>query len=138
MLSPDSVARLEIAPLFLNSKTKGNDMKAKTILIAVMGVFFVLSVGIAAQNMGAESLVIKGGKSGDVSFPHKLHQDNRKDCNICHDVFPQEAGSIDKLKADGTLKKKQVMNKQCVNCHTEQKKAGNPTGPTTCSKCHVK
>ena len=61
-----------------------------------------------------------------------------KDCNTCHATFPQEADGLKKMKAAGQLKPKQVMNKQCVKCHKDQKKAGNPTGPTTCSKCHFK
>ena len=60
------------------------------------------------------------------------------DCNVCHEVFPQEKGVIEKLKAEKQLKKKQVMNAQCIKCHRAKKKAGEKTGPTTCSKCHSK
>jgi hypothetical protein len=33
---------------------------------------------------------------------------------------------------------KQVMNKLCVQCHKERKKAGDTSGPTTCTQCHRK
>jgi hypothetical protein len=42
------------------------------------------------------------------------------------------------LKAEGTLKKKYVMNKLCTKCHKEKKNAGQKSGPTTCTKCHIK
>jgi len=40
-----------------------------------------------------------------------------------HTLFPQVAGSIEKLKAEGKVKKKEAMD-QCVACH----KKGATTG----------
>lgn len=113
-------------------------MQFKTIFIAVVGILMAISIGVAAQNTGAEKIVIDGGKPGNVSFPHKLHQDNLKDCNVCHGVFPEESGIIAKLKAEGKLKKQQVMNTQCLKCHKDTKNAGQPSGPTACASCHAK
>lgn len=113
-------------------------MQFKTILIAVVGILMAISIGVAAQNSGAEKIVLEGGKTGNVSFPHKLHQENLNDCDACHSAFPQEEGSIAKLKAEGKLEKKQVMNTQCLKCHRDAKKAGNPSGPTGCTSCHTK
>ena len=45
---------------------------------------------------------------------------------------------IAELKAQGKLKKKHVMNKLCTKCHKETQKTGEKSGPTTCSKCHIK
>ena len=92
----------------------------------------------ATQNKGAENIIIKGGKRGNVHFPHRQHQERIKDCQICHTKFPQKAGSIEALKAEGKLKKKSVMNKLCTKCHRQKKKAGQKSGPTTCKKCHIK
>lgn len=92
----------------------------------------------AVENRGAAEITIKGGQRGDVSFPHLRHQEKLADCNICHAVFPQEQGAIDALKAEGKLKPKQVMNKQCTGCHKEKKRAGEKSGPTTCNSCHIK
>jgi hypothetical protein len=36
------------------------------------------------------------------------------------------------------LKKKHIMNILCTKCHRQKKKEGLKTGPTTCSKCHIK
>ncbi len=113
-------------------------MRAKTILIWVVGILMAISIGVAAQNIGAEKIVLEGGKTGNVPFPHKLHQDNLKDCNVCHGTFPEEAGSIAKLKSEGKLKEKQVMNTQCLKCHRDAKNAGQPSGPTACTSCHTK
>ena len=112
-------------------------MKFGLVFFAIIAsVLAVAAVG--AGNNGAENISVYGGSRGDVPFPHHAHQDRLKDCNTCHATFPQEADGLKKMKAAGQLKPKQVMNKQCVKCHKDQKKAGNPTGPTTCSKCHVK
>ena len=92
----------------------------------------------APQNKGSAEIVLEGGTSGKVTFPHQRHQEKLTDCNICHSVFPQKAGAIEELKARGTLAKKQVMNDQCTKCHREKKQAGEKTGPTTCTTCHVK
>jgi hypothetical protein len=98
-----------------------------------------LTVSPATENPGIENIDLEGGRRGKVPFPHHRHQkDLGGDCLICHSVFPQETGAIEMLKAQGTLKKKFVMNKLCTKCHKEKKKAGEPSGPTTCSKCHIR
>ena len=97
-----------------------------------------LVVAAADTEKGAEEMTLVGGEKGDVWFPHRKHQDNLGDCKICHDLFPQTPGIIEKQKAEGALKKKQVMNKKCLACHRKMKKAGEPTGPTSCNKCHHK
>ena len=89
------------------------------------------------QNSGAPELELAAGARGNVAFPHLQHQNALGDCNLCHAVFPQQAGSIRSMKAAGTLQPKQVMNEQCLKCHRAKKKEGVKTGPLTCSKCHV-
>jgi hypothetical protein len=98
----------------------------------------VAAVSPAVENQGAEKIELDGGKRGNVLFPHRQHQKNLGDCQICHSVFPQEPGAIEKLKTQGTLKKRYVMNKLCTKCHRAKKKAGQPSGPTSCAKCHIK
>lgn len=90
------------------------------------------------QNKGAAQITIAAGERGAVAFPHHLHQDKLGDCNACHNYFPQEPHAIEQLKKEGKLVRKQIMNKLCVKCHKAEKRAGNKTGPTTCSKCHQK
>jgi len=92
---------------------------------------------LATQDKGAENIELEGGRRGNVHFPHRRHQGQLDDCQICHAVFPQKSGSITELKAEGKLKKKHVMNKLCTKCHREKKKAGQKSGPTTCTKCHM-
>jgi hypothetical protein len=93
---------------------------------------------VAAANTGPASINIFGGESGKVPFPHAQHQDRIKDCIVCHGVFPQETDAIKKMKAQGTIKPKKVMNLQCIKCHKDEKRAGKPHGPLTCKNCHVK
>ncbi len=117
-------------------------MKRKLFLVLVSITFILSGVmaasSMATQNKGAENIELEGGKRGNVHFPHRQHQAQLKDCKICHTVFPQKAGSIKALKAEGKLKKKYVMNKLCTKCHKAKKRAGQKSGPTKCKKCHIK
>jgi hypothetical protein len=96
------------------------------------------TTGPAPDNPGAETLLLEGGESGDVTFPHRRHQTALTDCQVCHATFPQRRGAIEELKAQGALEKKQVMNKLCTRCHREYKAQGKPSGPVSCATCHVK
>jgi hypothetical protein len=103
------------------------------------GALLAAAVALAAvENRGADMITLQGGSRGDVSFPHHLHQDTLVDCNICHASFPQQSGSIEKMKQEGKLAPKQIMNKLCTRCHRERKAAGEKSGPTTCTQCHHK
>jgi hypothetical protein len=117
-------------------------MKLK-LLVGFVSIAAILGSAMAAgalatQNKGAENIEINGGKRGRVPFPHHQHQAQLGDCKICHSVIPQKIGGIEELKAEGKLKKKYVMNKLCTKCHRETKRAGQKSGPTTCTKCHIK
>ena len=115
-------------------------MSLNFVVVAVVtALMFILPmVAAGAANRGPDQIVIFGGERGKIPFPHAKHQKNLKDCNICHGVFPQKTDAIKTLKAQGILKKKKVMNLQCIKCHKQEKKAGKPHGPVTCSTCHVK
>ena len=118
-------------------------MKIKILLLLCIGILMVAAVsaatsGVTTANRGAAEIKLPGGTRGLVPFPHHRHQDKLEDCNICHSVFPQQAGIIKKLKEQGKLEKKYVMNTLCTKCHREKKKEGLKTGPTTCAKCHIK
>jgi hypothetical protein len=118
-------------------------MKTTDRLLIGLVLAITAAVGLAphhlgAQNMGAKEIKLAGGSRGEVPFPHLNHQNKLGDCNVCHTLFPQAKGSIEKLKAEGKLKAKQVMNKHCIKCHKAEKRAGNAAGPTTCAKCHLR
>lgn len=112
-------------------------MLRRIVLIPVMLLILVVTA-TAMENKGAEKITLDGGTRGMVSLPHHHHQRVLGDCKICHTLFPQESGSIARLKKEGLLLKKQVMKKLCIWCHRDQKKMGNPSGPITCAKCHMK
>jgi len=116
-----------------------NNLKkiTKSALLLVM-IIFTGAVVFAIPDRGKEEINIDGGKKGNIDFPHRIHQDILGDCNICHAIFPKKPGIIKELKTQKKLKKRQVMNKICLNCHKSMKKAGKETGPTNCSACHVK
>lgn len=79
----------------------------------------VFSAGLA---FAADDIVLKA-KNGNVSFPHKKHQEALKDCKKCHEKGP---GKIEGFGKD-------VAHKTCKGCHEEMKK-----GPTKCGECHKK
>ena len=106
--------------------------------LATLLSLLVAAATAVAATQGPDQIEIFGGERGKVPFPHAKHQDNLKDCNICHSVFPQTTDAIKTLKAQGTLKPKKVMNLQCIKCHKEEKNTGKPHGPVTCNTCHVK
>jgi cytochrome c-type protein NrfB len=106
-------------------------MKIVTVLF---GLLVAASVG-AMENMGAKNITLYGGASGEVPFPHHRHQTVLGDCNLCHGLFPQVSGSIEKLEAEGKLKKKQVMV-QCQTCHRNRAAQGQKAGPVKCRDCH--
>ena len=112
-------------------------MFKKAIIVGV-SILSLAFMGTAfAGGTGAEFMVLKGGSMGDVSFPHKLHQEKLKDCDDCHKLFPMEAGAIQKAMASGKLKKKAVMA-TCKTCHKLTKAKGHTAGPTACKDCHDK
>jgi len=92
--------------------------------------------GSGIQPKGAEQMELSGGNAGEVPFPHHRHQRVVNECTTCHDLFPQEPGAIERLKAEGKLQKKQVMNKHCIKCHREMENAGKKSGPLRCKQCH--
>lgn len=103
--------------------------------IAVISILAGFVFIAAAQNKGAAEMVLNGGRTGNVTFPHSRHQSALGDCNICHDLFPQEKGSIVALKESGKLKNKAVM-KNCQSCHRKMAREKQKTGPTGCRACH--
>ena len=113
-------------------------MKTRWFILFLAGAAFFVSVAVSAENRGAEQIRIDGGSRGNISFPHTVHQEQLADCNICHAVFPQEPNALRKLKNSGQLQPKQVMTQQCIKCHRAEKNAGNKSGPTTCSLCHIR
>lgn len=114
-------------------------MKPMKLAVIVAGLLIFSAVAaFAVVNTGAEKITIDGASKGEVSFPHREHQEVLKDCKVCHDVFPMELGVIKKLKDEKVLKRKQVMNKTCIQCHKDRKKAGESYGPTSCNDCHAK
>lgn len=118
-------------------------MKCPQLVVGMIACALVTGAALAMSSntgelKGAAEMVLAAGERGDVAFPHRKHQETLVDCNICHAVFGQEKGSIETLKAEGKLKPKEVMNKQCTKCHKEKKQAGEKTGPTTCTACHKK
>jgi hypothetical protein len=111
------------------------NLKVAAIAVLIFSAAFVLG---AAVNQGPEQIDINTGSNGWVPFPHRAHQKNLVDCNICHQFFLQEKESILRLKSEGQLKSKQIMKDLCIQCHKDRRKAGKAGGPTSCSQCHTK
>ena len=113
-------------------------MMIRTIALVLVLILAGGLGAVAEENKGAAEMNLDGGERGVVPFPHRRHQNKLGDCKPCHDLFPKEKGAIDRMKKEGKLAGKQVMNKYCIKCHRAEKKAGHAAGPVTCSKCHEK
>ena len=111
----------------------------KTAYFFVIGcfcLFYVIATSVYSENIGAKDMVLEGGSTGNVPFPHHRHQKAlNSDCQSCHKLFPQEKDVIVKLKQENVLKKKAVMN-NCQSCHRDLASQGKATGPTKCKACH--
>lgn len=112
-------------------------MQSKFLLVVLVILVCGSAVVFAVENKGADQIKISATK-GTVSFPHHEHQNKLGDCQLCHNLYPQVKGSIDQMKVEGKLQSKDVMNKQCLKCHRDYKKADKPSGPVSCSECHKK
>jgi hypothetical protein len=107
------------------------------VIILITGILLATTL-LWAQNKGAKEIIIPGSTTtGSVPFKHHLHQDALGDCNLCHNLFPQTPAIVQKLKDEGKLERKKLMN-QCQKCHREKTNAGLKAGPVTCKGCHAK
>ncbi|MBA3002818.1 MAG: cytochrome c3 family protein [Desulfurivibrio sp.] len=114
-------------------------MKTGALFNAMIIGGILLSAGnsMAGDNKGAESIVLNGGSLGSVTFTHGIHQGMFADCKPCHELFPKESQVVDKMKAEGKLQRRDVMN-MCKKCHKDLADKGKKTGPTNCKDCHKK
>ena len=114
--------------------------RSLTVKMGLVVVFFAAAMCTGATvetDNGAKEIMIDAGPKGSVFFPHRQHQEMESiTCQACHELFPQEPGSIARLKNEGTLKARQVMNNLCISCHRKTALAGRPSGPRSCNICH--
>ena len=108
------------------------------IVFATSLLVVLATAAVQAANQGPEQITIFGGSRGKVPFPHAQHQARLQDCSVCHSLFPQKTDAMKKMKEQGALKPKKVMNLQCIRCHKADRRAGQPHGPVTCNTCHIK
>ncbi len=113
-------------------------MNKKSAFTLLSFIFIIVSATAFALDQGESEIVLNGGPKGDIQFPHHLHQAVVDDCMTCHKDFEKSPGSLDAQKQAGILEKKQVMNKTCLKCHREMKKANVKSGPVSCNDCHKK
>ena len=125
-------------------------MKSKSVASLVVAFLFSLALaGLSfATDTGPDTIVLKAGKKGDVTFHHKKHQEKIK-CGECHHAkgpdgkqAPYTEGM--KIQKCDACHNKSFPNKRlarpmkafhtnCKGCHKAQKK-----GPTKCKECHIK
>ena len=89
----------------------------KKIVITMLSIVAFSGTAFSAE------IINLPAKNGNVAFPHKKHQENLKDCKICHKKVPGKIEGFDKNFA----------HKLCKGCHEKKK-----VGPTKCAECHVK
>lgn len=117
--------------------TQERFMKTILTIVLVAGLALVASVSDSVENKGAENITLQGGSLGNVTLGHHKHQNALGGCNVCHSLFPQASGSIEKLEGEGQLKNQEVM-KKCRACHRDRAAKREKAGPTACNGCHKK
>ena len=114
-------------------------MKASTLLstVIVASIFLSAGSGMAGDDKVRETIVLKGGSMGSITFPHGRHLAMFVDCKPCHELFPKESQVVNRMMDEGKMQKKAVMN-MCKKCHTDLAEKGQKAGPTACKDCHTK
>ena len=133
---------------------------------AALGIMFVFALGYAAQQapdvIKMESKVYAKHTKPLATLTHKKHNvDYKIGCAECHHVYKEgknvwkegdETQKCDACHSEAKApkgakmaKKEKItkyhysaIHKNCKGCHKDLKKAGEPTGPVTCKKCHPK
>jgi hypothetical protein len=95
-----------------------HDMIEVRLLISALVLIMFPSVMFASS--GAEIIVLPNAM-GNITFPHKAHQERMNDCTICH---VKVSGKMDGLRIDWG-------HNICKDCHV---KINN--GITECISCH--
>ncbi len=134
----------------------------KKLLLALVGSALVCALVFPALNAAEcpADLVIEPPESVEarfapVDFSHDVHADF--DCTACHHMWDGESdvqscmseGCHDLYNPADVSEKKDIAyyynafhDRQseisCIGCHGALKKAGEPTGPITCTDCHPK
>lgn len=98
--------------------TQGADAMQRKNCAAATAAILILGAGAA----GAIDTITYPNRIGQVSFPHKKHQDALGQCRGCHEAGPGKIDGFDKVLAHG---------KGCKGCHETMK-----MGPTLCKGCH--
>jgi hypothetical protein len=120
----------------------------------------------APDTVTMESKLFPKHKKSLVTLTHKKHNvDYKIACDMCHHVYKdgknvwKEGDTVQRCDAchseakaprpkegEPRLSKAEKVRKyyysaiheNCAGCHKDLKKAGKPTGPTSCSGCHPK
>jgi c(7)-type cytochrome triheme protein len=130
----------------------GYSIKAISAGVLWMALFFPGSM-ICAQ---PEEIILnhtedfKEKRRPSVIFPHELHIE-RLECLDCHHKYEngknvldedelEEGNPVAKCSGCHNLKNKcdlqKAFHRQCLNCHANNKKPGEKTGPRMCIGCH--
>jgi hypothetical protein len=119
-------------------------MKKIFVLFIAVSFLAVAGFAFAMPKAPAKDLVVKSAKmkKPPVTFKHVTHAKFK--CSKCHHKWdgkdkPKACDSCHKDKKEGKkLGIKNAAHKTCRGCHRTMKKAGEKTGPTKCTKCHIK
>jgi hypothetical protein len=137
----------------------------KPIVLTLVSAFFVTLIAVSAlqaMNMPTADLTMNASQGKvqnpmytPVVMPHQLHVQKIGNCMLCHHKWndPQEqfikctsSGCHDLLNAQGPEMNNATSSyfayhsrdyeKSCIGCHLMKQKAGEATGPISCTKCH--
>jgi hypothetical protein len=124
---------------------KGILMKYKNLLLVMLAFAAFIPLAHSQEDM----IIFNHPELGKhqrplVEFNHKLHAENKLDCNRCHHDFDaylnnrggegQPCDTCHKKSAeDNLISLKDAFHLQCKGCHESMKE-----GPVECGQCHVR
>ncbi len=129
-----------------------------SLMVAALVCVFALPAVIAG-NTPADNMVLKAPEGvkmskAPVAFPHKMHEDKKIDCMVCHHKATDKAAitgcSVEGCHTDASKAAKKdkkgfyqafhskKSKASCLGCHKMEKKAGNKKAPVGCKDCHPK
>jgi Class III cytochrome C family len=106
-------------------------MKRILAILVAVGLVALGTATLASADNGPEEIKLPA-KMGDVTFPHKAHQEKIDDCTKCHHKGVEAGACSSCHDGEKAPKAKDAFHKLCKDCH---KAEGAPTG---CKDCHKK
>ncbi len=129
---------------------------SKKTLILLAGFLAVVALGLSFAYAQEEIINLnadpeRAGQRSAVAFSHDLHM-GLYECLDCHHKYENGVNVLDEddLVEESpevscgachddaaSIDRQRAYHRQCMGCHIQARKAGEPSGPEMCGTCHL-